>query len=176
MRTKWLGLAAALLILSSTTAHALYRRWGKGDPQHPISASFWPKGASELANRADRFDSYMLNAFDRFYYAGDAKAFNDFLQGYAKVDDRSLELLLIDPTDKLLLGNQVEGANWSLSISSNSHASVAFPVDGRIQLRDLKVPLSVNVQAYPDANAEIKAFIAAHETLQKPKAPARTSP
>lgn len=170
MQSKWLGLAVALLALSGTAAPALYQRWGKGDPKHPISASFWPKGASELANRADRIVGYMINAFDRFYYAGDAGAFNDFLQGYAKVDDQSLELLLIDPTDKLLLANQVGGANWAFSITSSGHASVAFPVDCRIPLGDVKVPLQVNAQSYANANAEIKAFIAAHEAAQKARA------
>ena len=45
MRRTYLAVAAALLFLSGTAAHALYMRWGKGDPKHPISASFWPKGA-----------------------------------------------------------------------------------------------------------------------------------
>lgn len=170
MRTRWLGLAAALLILSSAAAHALYQRWGKGDPKHPISASFWPKGATELANRADRFDGYMINAFDQFYYAGDAKAFNDFLQGYAKVEGGGLTLILLDPADKVLGAGQLQGANWGMSISSNGHAGVTFPVDGRIPLRDVKVPLQVNVEAYPNASAEIKAFVTAHEAAQKTKA------
>lgn len=167
MRGTCLALAAALLLLSGEAAHALYMRWGKGDPAHPISASFWPKGATELANRSDRFDGYMINASDKFYYAGDAKAFNNFLEGYAKVTGSSLELILVDAKTGALDSPKLNGAAWEMSISSNGHAGVTFPVDGAIKLQDVHVPLNVDVQAYPDAGSEIQAFIAAHEAAQK---------
>ncbi len=86
MKKRLVGFVALVLMLTGAqAAFAMGGTHGKGDPKKPISVSTWPKGVTELANCEDRIGGHWINASDWFHYAGDAKAFNEFLQQYAKI-------------------------------------------------------------------------------------------
>lgn len=176
MRKYNVGLLAlfgvvAFMAAGSRAAVAMAGKHGKGDPKHPISASFWPKGVEVVANRTDRFGGYWINASDVFYYAGDAKDFNEFLQQYAKVQVASLTLTIDGSSSSLLAGGfgQEGGqADWQLSVTgwSKSRVGLVLPLGRQIALKDLKVPVNVDINYVGEKTPEVTTFLAAHKALQ----------
>ena len=179
MTKKVCWLTVLLLSFGCTqAAHALAGQHGKGDPKRPISASSWPAGVSVLANREDRIGGHWVNASDWFQYAGDAKAFNDFLSGYARVSGQRL-LILENGTAGFTFtgsGKYHPGYDWQLSVVGwgLANAAVTLPVGGRIALQDLNVPVEVDVDAMGTETAEMKAFLAAHRAKQEKARAGRT--
>lgn len=162
-----LGLSA-LLLAAGTSAWALYAEHGAWQKGHDISASFWPEGAKALANRKERVGGHMLNAFDWFRYQGNAEDFNRFLTDLDRVDGpKSLTLMVSHKKPNITEPYWVD-ADWTMSISSNSHCGAQFPVDGRIKLSSVKLPKNLPVWAEEDAPAAIKTLVQEHEK-QRPK-------
>ena len=161
---RWTFLAAlALTVGLATGAHALYRNWGQWAPGHDISASFWPKGADKLANRQERFDGHMLNSFDHFLFHGNTAALNAFLGDLAGVQG-SRRVMFLSADQRIgLIDPRAEGADWTMSISANSHVGVFLPAGGPFKLADLKIPADVPVESYGEVGAAVKEFVQQHE-------------
>jgi hypothetical protein len=153
-------------------------------------ASYWTEGMLELANRKDRVHGYFVNTSDVFFYAGDAKALNDFLRDYAKLQDATLELVLHvgknyarSPWDKADRGR----VDWVLYLSKWGRGGlvpggadprkVEWKFEGKrppcitrvevwlgdsIQLEKLEVPAHVQVTS----GGDIEQFIAQHRKKQ----------
>ena len=127
----------------------------------------WPKGLTALANREDRVHGYFVNWEDVFFYSGDTKTLNDFLAGYAKLDNTVLQLVIHpgpewarSPWDKADRNIPVD---WSLYTSpfAREDLEAGRPSDkfitrvdlfpGRnVSLEELEVPANVEVQSSVD--------------------------
>ena len=160
--------AALALIGVGRAAWALAGEYGRGDPKHPIAASTWPKGLSVVANRIDRARGHWINEIDCFEYEGDAADFNDFLKDYARVPNATVYL-----DSKASKGasfpNTSVGYDWEMNVmgwSNVASASVTLYTDQRIRLKDLRVPLEVNLSAAGTNNMEVQKFVAAHKAWQ----------
>ena len=144
-------LTAALVLGLATAAHALYVEWGPWKPGERMSASFWPEGAIDLANRQERVGGFMINSYDRFRYRGDAKALNAFLADVAKVKGAKT-IYLVAAKQRVGIGNpRHEGADWTMALSGNGHVGVMLDASGPIKIADLKLPAGVPVERVPHA-------------------------
>jgi hypothetical protein len=173
MRTWILAATASLAV--GTAAQALYMEWGPWKPGQSVNASFWPKGADALANRKERTGGHMLNSFDHFLYQGDAAALNAFLTDAAKVQG-SRSIMLIGGEERVGLTNpRLEGADWTMSVSANSHVGVFLPSDGKVKLQDLKLPANVPLESWGEVGADVKRIVEEHEKKRKMDAAAPMS-
>ena len=164
MKTRTLIGATALLLLlgAARAALAMAGEYGKGDPKHPVGNSSWPAGTEVLANRTDRIGGYWVNSMDTFFYAGDAKAFNRFLQQYSKVTGSHYLALTNYAHDAFTLQPASGGRqDWQLQAGYGS-ASVSLSLNGRIALRDLRIPRNIRVELEGAHTREIDAFLAGH--------------
>ncbi len=164
----------ALLILCFAAAQAL--GLGADHPKGPITLSDkCPIGLAELVNRPDRVHGYFVNWEDVYFYAGDTKVLNEFLDGYAKLPNTVFRLVIHpgpkkarSPWDKQDRDLQVE---WTLyttplvrgaqDVPTNDgkfHTRVDVYVGGRIKLEDLRVPAAVLVES----GGEIERFVMEH--------------
>jgi hypothetical protein len=172
MKTRVLWSAAALLLLlgSARVALAMAGEYGKGDPKHPIGNSTWPAGTELLANRADRIGGFWVNANDTFFFAGDAKAFNNFLQQYAKVEGSHYLMLRSGDNHDAFALQPLHGdhQDWELQAGSGM-ASVSLAFNGRIALRDLRIPRNVQIGFEGTPNKEVAAFLARHKVPEPKK-------
>lgn len=158
-----IGVLAATLAFGGV-AYALGSVHGKGDPQAPISASHWPQGVAALVNRTDRVGGFWVNWSDEFFYQGDARAFNAFLRDYASLGltPRKLVIQELAPTIPFP-DTPTPPMDWALSVTGVGPAvSVTLPLDGRIKLRDVKLP--PEFQVAPESlrgaqKAEVERFI-----------------
>lgn len=173
MNTKtkqWLSMVAlAATLAAAQRVTAMAGTHGKGDPKHPISCSRWPKGVAELANRTDRIGGHWINANDWFHYSGDAKAFNDFLAGYARLEGKPL-LFIGDPQSLIgaLLPNTSSGYDWEMNVSGwTESVCVTLVLGNRIRLKDLKVPANIRVEFSGEKTREVEAFLAKHQAQQE---------
>jgi len=164
---------ALMMLISAPAALAMGGTHGKGDPKKPISVSNWPQGVATLANRADRIGGYWINSSDWFHYAGDVKAFNEFLQQYAKIQGTPLTLVLVDVKEIMVTSESVAstGYDWELSIVGRSQASatVTLPLNGRIRLKDINVPANIQVTfigSIGKQSREVDAFLTKHKEKQ----------
>lgn len=165
--------ALVLMLTGAQAAFAMGGTHGKGDPKKPISVSTWPKGVAALANREDRIGGHWINASDWFHYAGDAKAFNEFLQQYAKTQGTPLTLVLGSVNELVgALGSAASTSyDWELSVVGwgQASATVTLPLGGRIRLRDINVPANVEVTFIGftgKQSREIDEFLAKHKAKQ----------
>ena len=169
MKTRnMLGTVAALLLVTGCTqvAIAMAGEFGKNDSAHPLVNSSWPANVAVMVNRPDRISGHWINALDTFFYAGDAKAFNDFLQQYAKVPGTHILLLAgkskNDPvTDFVLQPDGGLAADWQLQAGVGM-ANVMLPLNGRIALHDLRVPNNIDIDYVGERTKEVKAFLGRH--------------
>jgi hypothetical protein len=141
----------------------------------------WPAGLGELANSAGRVNGYMVNANDWVFFAGDAKAFNAFLEPYAKLKDMPL-VLVLHPGRGLTggLGEDPKTPyDWRLDIirrgwgadmpdayknsSSQYVLTVHLMLGGNIRMDDLDVPLEIEVQS----GHEIERFVITHDAKRQ---------
>jgi len=179
MRTRQLPFLVAGLALAACVATA----FGLGSDipaDHPVvSQNGWPAGLAELLNAGGRVGGFFVNANDWFFFQGDAKAFNAWLEKYAALKDTPLRLVLhpgraIDrrpwskPDEKRL------PVDWQVDVINREGMRVGFqekPVKagydvtvhvflgGQVGLDDLDVPLGVEVRS----SGEIEAFVAHHQ-------------
>jgi hypothetical protein len=159
---RWIA-ALAVCLAFQGAALALYREWGAWKPGEHLSASFWPKGSDVLANRKERVGGHMLNSFDHFLYRGDTAALNAFLKDVENVQGSRSVMLLSGDQRIGLISPRVEGADWSLSISPNSHVGVFIPSDGRVNVGDMKFPADVELETVGDVGADVQRRVAEHE-------------
>jgi len=150
----------------------------------------WPAGVGDLANAKGRASGYMVNANDWVFFAGDAKAFNAFLEQYAKVKD--IPLVLVLHPGRGLTGGLGEDPktpyDWQLEIirrgwgaempeayknsPSKYLVTVHLYLGGNIRLAELEVPLEIEVQS----GGEIEQFIAHHQAKQSLVMPGPQAP
>lgn len=134
----------------------------------------WPAGLASLANSRPRVHGYFVNDEDVLFYAGDTKAFNEFVKQYAAIDGIEREVVLRigpkkarSPWDK---EDRDIDVNWSLYIGgawamADRAPGAAMPtridvwLGGPIDLAKLEIPEGVKVKS----GGEIDAYIAARE-------------
>jgi hypothetical protein len=171
----------SLILLGFATASA--RALGADHPKGPITLNDkCPQGLSELVNRPERVHGYFVNWEDVYFYAGDTKALNEFLDGYAKLPNTVFRVVLHpgpkharSPWDK---ADRDVPVDWQLYTSpitreeleagkraGKFHTRVDVYVGGRIQLEELKVPVAVPVES----GGEIERFVTEHQKKQPPK-------
>ena len=161
MRKWWLIFLTVALV--QTGAWALYAEHGAWQPGHDISASFWPKGAAELANRKERIGGHMLNAFDHFLFRGDKAALNRFLLDLGKVQGPRTVYLVAEDERVGIAAPAVEGADWTMSLSSNSHVGVFLAAKTVQGGSGLKIPVEVQVETVGKVDDAVSKFAAEHE-------------
>jgi len=129
----------------------------------------WPEEFREIFNRKDRVHGYFVNSGDVFYYAGDTKACNEFLEQCSKLGDADHELILHpgrakvrSPWDKE--DRDIE-AEWRLYADRRPRTpgkkylvQVDLWLGGKVSLEDLKVPDDFTVRS----GGEIEKFVAEH--------------
>lgn len=160
-------LALMLIIGTMQPVFAWGGDYGKGDPNHPIGNSTWPSGVGVLANRADRIGGRWINSLDTFFFAGDTKAFNDFLQQYARVKGSHTLCLHIDPALDAFTLQPANGGHqdWELDAGAGM-ATVSLSLNGRIRLRDLRVPRNITLYFEGKRTKEVDLFLAHHPGSQ----------
>ena len=109
----------------------------------------WPQGLKDLVNREGRVHGFWVNEVDVFFYAGDTQAFNQFLEGYAKLPKTSLTVV-IHPGAKNARSSWDKQdrdlpAQWSLQTGGDSQdgrfvTRVDLWLGSRIRLEDLRIP------------------------------------
>jgi hypothetical protein len=94
--------ALALLGWAFTAAEVF--ALGSDHPKGPVSGNeLWPAGLAEVASREDRVHGFWVNETDVFFYNGDSKAFNEFMEGYSKLKGAALRVVLHPGTKKARL-------------------------------------------------------------------------
>jgi hypothetical protein len=178
MTTRPATWITALLILASCTALAL-ALGGDIPANQPVSWSpDWPAGLRELLDGGGRVDGYFINANSFLFFHGDAKAFNKFVQEYAKLKDTPLSLLLHPGrgmSQKPWADHKPVPFEWEVAVLRRGWAAeapkakpgekgqyivmVELWLGGEVALDDLDVPLSIEVLSGMD----VEKFIAQHE-------------
>ncbi len=145
---------------------------------------------------------YWVNWTDLFFYAGDARAFNQFVEAYSRLEHRRRKVVLhrgtkraASPWDK---GPRDIPADWSFYVWNTGRpltggswpgeppgppapTQIDVWVGARLKLSDLRIPAGMEVAAGPDAagDGDIARFVAERAASSKPgqgKAPAAPSP
>ena len=135
----------------------------------------WPDGLADLLNSRERVYGYFVNFSDYFYYSGDAKAFNSFVERYSKLQGTPLIVILhygrgvtgsFDPK-----GETTIPFDWKVSVDvlpglagaargpSPRAARVELWLGGQVDLKEVQIPLNVILKS----GGEIEKFIADHE-------------
>jgi len=153
------GIVVFLAVASVT--FALAGLYGPG----PIGRNgSWIPGIEELANRADRFGGYFVNAQDVFCYRGEAKGLNDFLSQYSKLAGTPLVIYLhVGPKNiRLPWPDQTVKFNpdWTLYASPKGWSlyrnepdapdfitRVDVWVDGSIHRDEIKIPSNITLKS-----------------------------
>ena len=176
---RFFPLVLALLcwVFTITEAHAI----GSDHPKGSVASDYgWPAGVKELVNRQDRVHGYWINDTHVFFYNGDSKAFNQFMDGYSKLKNIAL-YVVIHPGTKTA-GSPWDQAERDIPVVWSLHASTV-PLDefgvhngsgrfytrvdvwlgSRVKLEELRIPASVEVAS----GGEIEKFIAEHQGQKK---------
>jgi hypothetical protein len=165
--------ALLMVLISADSVCAL----GSDIPKGPVGSPQWPAGLTELLNRPNRVHGYFINQMDVYFYTGDVSAFNEFIAQYAALKGTSLSLTLRpgrgtanSPWDK----EKTTPCDWFVNVrriwSKDAPAdrattkpsfsvSMSLYLGGQIDLKDVKVPLSVEVMS----DGSIERFIKEHE-------------
>jgi hypothetical protein len=173
-----LTLCTACLAMAAAATPAL--DMGADHPNdRPVSHEEWTEGLAELINTKARVCGFFINASDWFYFRGDTKAFNAVLAAYAKLKDTPLRLILHPgrclgkaPWDK----GEGTPCEWSVAVirrgwgasemntgeMSKYVATVHLWLGGDVALKDLDVPLNVDVES----GREIETFVVEHQARQ----------
>ena len=94
MRTRRLPFLVPGLALAVCAATALGLGSDHPADQPVTGQNGWPAGLAELLNAGGRVGGFFVNASDWFFFQGDAKAFNAWLEKYAALKDTPLRLVL----------------------------------------------------------------------------------
>jgi len=177
--------ALALLCWGFTTSEAL--ALGSDHPQGPVAGNnLWPEGLKELVNRPDRVHGYFVNETDVFFYNGDSKALNEFLDGNSKLTNTALRVVIHAGTKKAR--SPWDKAERNIPVAWSFHAS-SSPLDGlsvpnaggrfytrvdvwlgsQVKLEELRIPANIEVIS----GGEIEKFIAERRGQQSKERPNR---
>jgi hypothetical protein len=130
--------------------------------------------------REERVHGFWVNETDVFFYDGDTRAFNQFLDAYGKLKSTALQVVLHpgarkarSPWDKAERNIPV---TWSLHASFDPLDHVPVPnaagrfytridvwLGSRLKLEDLRIPANIDVAS----GGEIERFIAERRRQQK---------
>jgi len=174
-------LAAAVAVAGCVTlALALGANHPKGQPVGGTNG--WPEGLKELVNINARTGGFFVNSDDVFYFCGDAKAFTKFLEQYARLQDTPLRLILHPGRGMSATpwnAPKPEPIDWSLATQNRAlrqmvetgkkptqtgyDVTVHLYLGGNIDLKDLEVPLEIEVQS----SGEMEKFIITHDAQRQ---------
>jgi hypothetical protein len=171
------ALALSCWALTAPEAFAL----GSDHPKGPVAGNKgWPEGLKELANWQNRVHGFWVNETDVFFYDGESKELNKFMEGYSKLKNTALHVVIHagakkarSPWDKAERDIPVA---WSLHASFSPLVRGGMPsprgrfytrvdvwLGSRLKLEDLRIPAAVAVVS----GGEIEKFIAEHRSRQK---------
>jgi hypothetical protein len=187
MTRKMPAVLAAVVALWGCAALAMYgiSNHPKGEPAGGLSD--WPEGLKELVNIDNRVDGYVMYSDTLigqpagcdavFFFRGDAKAFAKFLDQYAKTKDTALRLVL-HPGRCLSTKPWADAkpdSDWSLNVwcrtwhgigetgkkpvQKGYDITVDLYLGGNIDLKDLEVPLEIEVES----SLDIERFVITHD-------------
>ncbi len=169
---KVLLLSVSFLVLSGSVS--LLRGLGTDHP-HPVikGDGGWADAYYKIFNRPDRVHGFFVNSGDVFFYAGNTKAFNEFLVQCSVLEDISFKLILHvgrqkarSPWDK---EDRDIAIDWRLYVDRRSVkkgegrqpfiGEIDLWLGGSVKLAEVKVPINILVTS----GGEIQDFIAEHE-------------
>jgi hypothetical protein len=187
MIRKMLAILAVVVALGGSAAFAAYAvyHYPKGEPV--VGGPDWPEGLKELVNIKDRVDGRLLHSDTLigqpagcdavFFFRGDAKALAKFLDQYGKLKDTPLRLVLHPGrclSTKPWADARPESA-WSLNVwcrtwhgigetgkkpvQKGYDITVDLYLGGNIDLKDLEVPLEIEVES----SLDIERFVITHD-------------
>ena len=175
-----------MLALSALRADAM----GGDHPTGTLAASAkdWPGGLLDLVNFDGRVHGHWVNANHEFFFRGDAAAFSNFVELYAKVRDTALTLTIhVDGARRSALWGEkpnteydwklyIQRRGWDAPIDPNRPkdqpgyvVSMDVWVDKRVKLKQVRLPTDVDVKASGKAEpgGEIGQFVKAHRERQR---------
>jgi hypothetical protein len=135
----------------------------------------WPEGLADLLLSQQEVYGYS-HFHDYYYYAGDARGFNQFVERYSKLKDTPLTLILhcgrgmtggFDAPGKTTIP-----ADWRVVIIYKATTPRELVVTlelwggGQVRLDDAKVPSNVEVKAGPEIT-QVEKFIAEHRAKRE---------
>jgi hypothetical protein len=136
--------------------------------------SGWPEGLKELVNIDGRMSLLNSPSHDFFTFRGDAKTFTKFLEGYARIKDTPLRLILHPGRGEgpTWPGSKGPPIDWSLTTQNRAFLetgkkptqkgydiTVDLYLGGNIGLAELEVPLEIEVAS----SGEIERFVITHD-------------
>jgi hypothetical protein len=171
--------AAAFCLLTAVQSFGL---GGDHDPSRPIAGGEgWPPALTKAMNGAQCVGGYFVNANDRYFFAGDAKAANGFFEECAKVRKTPLKVI-VHPGSGFCKKPWEETrtpCDWTVSVQRRGWTSpetfdgvdddvdLLITIDlwlgGDFSLSDLHIPASVDVES----DGEIEKFVTAHKIKRK---------
>jgi len=171
MKITIVFLAILFVLLSySTPIFALGRDYPLGPVHGPDR---WPAGLDKLVSREERVNGYFVNANDSFFFAGDTKALNEFLEQYATLKNTPIRLVLHPGAGMTgsLGGERNIPFEWKVSAEGRHEDPSGVPtlvtmelwLGGLVKLDKIKVPQNVEVKS----GGGIEKFIAEHESKRK---------
>ena len=175
---------AVLTVIAALLA-GLVQVWAKAVSRTPPEEKVpqrqgWSAALVDLINDPARVDGYWFEGNNHYYYAGDAKALNRFLEQYAGLPDTPLRLVLHPGRGQVPVNVPKwpkTQFDWQLTLINPPTRSGIVPrgykppppavavevyVGGTVGLADLDVPLAVNIES----GGEIEEFIAHHQAKQ----------
>jgi hypothetical protein len=166
-RTLLAPVVASTILFTSAFVLAMGGSHGKGNPKAPTSAPGWSPGLVELINREDRVGGFWVNQFDSYTYAGDVRAFNEFVAKYAALPEGPHLLALTPPpaaTTRPSAFPEVDG-DWMMATDSHwgkaaMDVRAALFVGRRIKLEDVVLPAGLHVSLVGEPTEEVEAFLA----------------
>ena len=184
MKKRLIACAVVLLGLACCTLVYTAIFFGEGPAGQPVGQRpDWPEGLGELLTRGGRVYSSSMGWLggdeDSFYFSGYTDDFNWFIEQYAKLKGVS-RVLGLHPgrgeargiMDKRVIGP----SDWKIGVAShwapngkNLQISLDLWVGGQVKLRELRIPLNIQVNASGkgEAFSEIEKFATAHEAKRK---------
>jgi hypothetical protein len=174
-----LSLVALALLGWALTAAEVFAL-GSDHPKGPVSGNeLWPAGLAEVASHPDRVHGFWVNETDVFFYNGDSKAFNEFMDGYSKLKGAALRVVLHpgtkkarspwDKTDRDPVAWSLTGSSRPLNefgaqkAGSRYYTRVDVWLGSQVKPEELRIPAHVEVLS----GGEIEKFIAERQGQQK---------
>jgi hypothetical protein len=163
-------MAILALLLLASTALALGALYGRGNPKEPMGASHYPKGFSELANQANRFGGYFVNASDWFFYEGKTADFQEFAKKYVKIEGYKprIEVIVGEGKPSVPFGKEEAAKwpkryDWQLSLVAErgfgGHALlITLPAEGSVDLEKVELPPGIEIFC-KEPNDAVKRFL-----------------
>lgn len=143
---KWNALFFACVLLLTASVRALITQHGG----EPLSGGGWAPGLEKVINHPARRSGTIgpLAPSAHFRYEGNARVLNEVMVLYAKSQQ---------PEHTLYLTATSSDCDFELSVNQDGSGFLHFYAGGKVELRALKIPASIQVEEMRDLGQPINS-------------------